>query len=126
MTQDDAQDHDADVEDMAAELEEQGADPDAVAAFLEASLGDDDEDPEPPLTLWPENEDAFRVFVHCNWEREAISTMEKADVIYTGIAASEVHHVCQMLAIPSDRWPSVLAGVRVAVDAAQPLLNARD
>lgn len=52
--------------------------------------------------------------------------MEKADVFYTGISAAEVHHVCQLLGVPADEWPSVLGKVRIAVNAAAPLLNARD
>lgn len=128
MTSADAQDHDEDVEDFAYEMEQQGADPDAVAA-LRASIEhdeDDEDDDDAPPELWPENDEAFRVFTHCKWERQVVVGFESSATIFSGISGSEVQSVCTLLGIPSERWPEVLTKVRIAESVACPLLNARE
>lgn len=104
-------------------MEAQGADPDAVARFLEESAEDDD-DGDDVVELWPENAEAFAVFTHCKWDRTALSTMESARMVYEGIAGSEIDAVCTLLGVPSARRAGVLGLVRVMEAASLPLLNA--
>lgn len=122
MTQDSGVDHDDDIDDFAAEMEAQGADPDAVARFLDESSSDADDADD--VVLWPENAEAFAVFTHCKWDRAALSTMESARVIYEGISGAEISSVCALLAVPMERRAGVLGLVRVMEAAALPLLNA--
>lgn len=110
---------------MAAEMAAGGADPDAVAAFLEASLEDDEDFADDDPDLWPENAEAFAVFTRCKWQRDVITGMDGGQVLYSGIDASEIRATCELLGVPAERWPAVLSGVRTAEAVVLPILNDR-
>ncbi len=126
VTSDDAIDHDDDVDDFAAEMEEQGADPDAVAQFLAESEQSDDEREDDDFVVWPENAEAFQVFTLCHWQRTVVPGLEQTQIIFDGIAGAEIESVFNMLGVPAERKPTVLSTVRVMVNAALPLLNNRN
>jgi hypothetical protein len=125
VTRADRVDHDDEVEEMAAEMAAGGADPDAVAAFLEASLEDDEDFADDDPDLWPENAEAFAVFTRCKWQRDVITGMDGGQVLYSGIDASEIRATCELLGVPAERWPAVLSGVRTAEAVVLPILNDR-
>lgn len=78
-----------------------------------------------PRLVWPSNWAAAVVFLRCSWERQVLSGMTKVALVYQGITTQEVFYACRMRRVPSKDWDEVLCGVRVMVDTALPLLNAR-
>jgi hypothetical protein len=105
---------------MAAELAAMGvADADAWAD----EQREDDDDPDDTLEVWPENVDSFGVFMRCSWQRQLASDGKNQRMVPTGIAASEVRAVAELLGVPRDRWPGVLDDVRLMVAAVLPELQ---
>lgn len=67
------------------------------------------------------NWNAVQVFRLCRCERMAFSTMERARLIFTGIAAHEIEITCRALRIPFDQ--DLLARVRILDQATCEQLN---
>lgn len=110
---------------MAADLEDFGADPDAIAAWEAASddAEDDDEEDLREWELWEENELPVQVFSSCSWSRTGCAD---GSIVPTGIEASEIRNVCDMLGVPKSRRADVLQDVRYMVSIVLPELTRRD
>lgn len=105
---------------MAAEMAAMGvADADAWAD----EQREDEADPDDTLQVWPENVDAFNVFMRCTWQRQLVSDGQTQRLIPTGIAAGEIRDTAEMLAVPRDRWPGLIDDVRLMASAVLPELQ---
>lgn len=101
---------------MAAEMAAMGV----ADAEAWADAQRDDNEPDEALTVWPENADAFNVFVRCTWQRTALPD---GRLMPAGIAAGEVRDVAELLGIDRTRWPGLLDDVRLMVGAVLPQLQ---
>jgi len=102
---------------MAAELAAMGvADADAWAD----EQREDDDDPDDTCVVWPENADAFNVFIRATWQRSALPD---GRLMPTGIAAGEIRNTAELIGVPRDRWPGLLDDVRLLVRAVLPQLQ---
>lgn len=80
----------------------------------------DDDEPDDSLTVWPENADAFNVFIRCTWKRTALPD---GRLIPQGIPAGEVRDVAELMGVGPERWPGLLDDVRLMVGAVLPELQ---
>jgi hypothetical protein len=118
-------DRERDRDDFAAELEDLGADAEAIAAWEAESdeAEDDDEEALREWELWEENELSVRVFTHCSWTRTGCAD---GSIVPTSVEATEIRSVCEMLGVPADRLAEVLQDVRYMVSIVLPDLTRRD
>ena len=119
-------DAEEDVNDAADELEDLGADPDELDAWLEAAeetidVGEDEE-----FELLPENQVAFDVFKQCRMQRISASDGMNSYWIVTGIDGAEIEAICGLLDVPRADRSDVLAAVRFLESIVVPELNRRE
>lgn len=105
---------------MAAELAAMGV---ANADDWADQQREDDDEPDDTCAVWPENVDAFNVFIRCTWQRQLVSDAQTQRLIPTGIAAGEIRDTAELLGVPRDRWPRLLDDVRVMAQAVLPELQ---
>lgn len=72
-----------------------------------------------PALIWPDNWLTVNVFLSCQWTL----VMGMQGGIYQGISAREIEAACRLQRVQRAQMQEVLAGVRVMVAAASPILN---
>ena len=78
-----------------------------------------DETPDPIFTIWPDMEDAIRIFQFAQWDLVA----GMAGAIWTGVRATEIEALASMLDIETD--DQLLADLQAMQNAASKVLNAK-
>ncbi len=78
-----------------------------------------DKTPDPIFTIWPDMEDAIRIFQFAQWDLVA----GMAGAIWTGVRATEIEALASMLDIETD--DQLLADLQAMQNAASRILNAK-